>query len=94
MKIVIRLLRMEVLKWLHEKGAPWDGWTCAWAAGNGHLEVIKWLHKKGAPWDERACAWAAWNEHLEVLKWLLSKGCPCGESTKGIVKAKWASEEW
>ena len=67
---------------------------CTNAAVNGHLEVLKWLHEKGAPWNENACYYAAFNGHLETFKWLLVNGCHCSESTKGIMKAKWPSEEW
>jgi hypothetical protein len=27
------------LQWLRANGAPWNGFTCAYAAANGHLEV-------------------------------------------------------
>ena len=28
---------LELLKYLHENGCPWDSWTCYEAAKNGHL---------------------------------------------------------
>eukprot|EP00797_Seminavis_robusta_P010078 Sro173_g076240.2 (279) ;mRNA; r:28935-29771 len=33
------------LKWARENGCPWDVWTCAFAARNGHLEILKWAVK-------------------------------------------------
>ena len=34
---------VELLKVLHEKGCPWDEYTCYEAAKNGHLECLKYL---------------------------------------------------
>ena len=39
---------LEVLKYLHENGCPWDKWTCFAAAGSGHLEVLKYVYR-GTP---------------------------------------------
>ena len=36
---------LDVLKYLHENGCPWDEWTCAGAAVGGHLELLKYLHE-------------------------------------------------
>ena len=33
--------QLEVLKWAHENGCPWDWRTCAFAADGGHLEALK-----------------------------------------------------
>ena len=44
---------LEVLKWLHNTGCPWDSWTCAAAAYGGHLDVLQWAREHGCPWDER-----------------------------------------
>ena len=35
------------MKYLHEKGCPWDEYSCSNAARNGHLECLKYLHDKG-----------------------------------------------
>ena len=43
---------LECLKYLHDKGCPWDKTTCSSAAEGGHLECLKYLHDKGCPWDE------------------------------------------
>ena len=47
---------LEALKSLRAENFPWDWWTCANAAGGGHLEVLKWARD---PWDERTCELAA-----------------------------------
>ena len=72
---------MEVLKYAHENGCPWDEWTCSNAAKGGHLDVLRYAHENGCPWDEMTCAFAAEGGHLDVLKWLRIKGCPWGFST-------------
>ena len=42
---------LEILKYLHEKGFPWDCRTCRNAALGGHLEVLKYAHENGCPWN-------------------------------------------
>lgn len=50
---------LEILKYAHENGCPWDQWSCRGAAKNGQMEVLKYLHKSGCPCDERTCEAAA-----------------------------------
>ena len=61
---------LEVLKWLHRKGCPWDQAACARAAQGGHLEVLKWLLAHDCPWDGRTY----WGAELEVVEWLRASG--------------------
>ena len=61
---------LETLKWLRDKGFPWNEDACARAAEGGHLEVLKWLRAEGCPWDEWACERAAKGGHLKMLRWL------------------------
>jgi hypothetical protein len=73
---------VEVLKWLHSTGCPWNSYTSqANAAAGGHLGVLKWLHSTGCPWSSVACDTAAEGGHLEVLKWMRNQGCPWDVST-------------
>ena len=58
---------VDVLKWAHENGCPWDEGTCTWAASRGHLNVLKYAHENGCPWDERTCKYAAEGGHLDML---------------------------
>ena len=65
---------MDVLKYAHEKGCPWDEWTCSYAACGGHLDVLKYAHENGCPWDRRDCEYfAKIEEHLEMLNYLRGK---------------------
>ena len=65
---------LEVLKYLHERGCPWDETACAAAAQHDNLEVLKFLHERGCPWDERTCDAASG----ELLEWAIDHGCPFG----------------
>ena len=67
---------LEVLKWLHENGYPWNEDTCELAARHGHLGVLQWARANGCPWDEGTCAAAARGGHTEALAWARKKGCP------------------
>ena len=70
---------LEVLKWLHENGYPWNEDTCELAARHGHLGVLQWAHANGCPWDEGTCAAAARGGHTEALAWARKKDCPWDE---------------
>ena len=72
---------LDVLKYLHENGCPWDKSTCERAAIGGHLNVLKYAHENGCPWDEETCRNAAWGGHLDVLKYAHENGCPWDERT-------------
>jgi hypothetical protein len=67
---------LNMLKYLHENGCPWNEWACANAALGGHLEVLKYLHENGCPWNEDACTNAASGGHVNIMKYLLEKTCP------------------
>ena len=40
-----------IMKWLKEKGCPWDSRTFASAARVGDLSKMKWLKANKCPWD-------------------------------------------
>src|ERR1700719_3803001 len=40
-----------------EGACPWDEYTPALAAQNGHLECLKYAHTQGCKWDWRTKAW-------------------------------------
>ena len=35
------------MKFAHEHGAPWDQWTCAYAADFGNLQSLQYAHEHG-----------------------------------------------
>ena len=78
----VRATRMQdqgCLQFLHEHEAPWDEWTCAFAAKNGNLDCLKYAREQGCDWDEETCVFAAENGYLECLKYAHENGCPWNE---------------
>jgi hypothetical protein len=74
--------QLDVLRWRvrpQNLPCPWDGWTCAHAAQNGHLDVLRWIRSQVSPcpWDEWICDCAAENGYLDVLQWLRAQDPPC-----------------
>jgi len=65
---------MEMIKYCVANECPMDEYTCAHAAGNGHLECLKYLHEEAkAPWDWQTAAWAAEEGHLHILEYLVER---------------------
>ena len=67
------------LQILHERGCPWGGLICAYAAKNEHLDCLRWAREHGCPWDRWTCACAAENGDLDCLRWVREHGCPWDE---------------
>jgi uncharacterized protein YabN with tetrapyrrole methylase and pyrophosphatase domain len=87
-----------MLRYAHERGCPWDEYTCSEAAGRGHLEVLRYAHEHGCPWDERTCEEAVGGGHLEVLRYAHEHGCPwdkeaCSEACSEAADADKPSQE-
>ncbi|KAJ1639540.1 hypothetical protein T492DRAFT_899215 [Pavlovales sp. CCMP2436] len=72
---------LEVLRYAHEHGCPWDSSTYYLAAKEGHLEVLRYAHERGCPWDRNTCYQAAYGGHLEVLRYAHEHGCPWDSDT-------------
>ena len=71
--------RLDVLKWLFEKGCPIDHTLCASAAmKSGHVHILQWMKDNGmiGEWHGYHMFSAASFGHLEVVKWLRANGCP------------------
>ena len=73
--------KLELLKYLGQKGSIFSATTCAMAAGTGQLHVVKWLRENGCPWDESTPRVAAFQGHLSTLKWAHENGCPWDTAT-------------
>ncbi len=78
---------LDLLKYLHENGCPWDQSTCTCASLVGHLECLQYAHEKECPWDEITCHYAVENGNLECLKYAHENGCPwdkwtCADAAK------------
>ena len=76
--------RLDVLKWLFEKGCPIDHTRCASrAAYTAHVHILQWMKDNGmtGEWHDYHMISAAIMGHLEVVKWLHVNGCPWDEDT-------------
>ena len=73
--------KLELLKYLGQKGSIFSATTCGMAAGTGQLHVVKWLRENGCPWDESTPRIAAFAGHLSTLKWAHENGCPWDKET-------------
>ena len=74
--------RLDVLKWLFEKGCPNDHKLCASrAAYTAHVHILQWMKDNGmiGEWHGYHMFSAASFGHLEVVKWLRANGCPWDE---------------
>ena len=60
---------LDLLKYLHENGCPWNEATCTCASLVGHLECLKYAHEHGCPWNEFTSSESALRGHLECLKY-------------------------
>ena len=69
------------MKFAHEHGAPWDQWTCEYAAGFGNLQSLQYAHEHGCPWDVSTCQAAAEYGHLDCLRYARENGCPWDKRT-------------
>ena len=74
--------RLDVLKWLFEKGCPISRNLCASGAMiSGHVHILQWMKDNGitGEWRYYHMYSAANRGRLEVVKWLRADGCPWDE---------------
>jgi len=61
---------IEIIKWLRQKGCPWDEYAFKYAIQNDQLNVVKWLYENKCPRHTWMCIdTAAEHGRLEILKW-------------------------
>ena len=65
---------LDILKWLHERGIPWDSLSCYFAITEKRLKILKWLRENDCPWDTEAYDLGLKNE--EMRKWIQSQHRP------------------
>jgi hypothetical protein len=79
--------RLEVLKWLVEKGFKFSADSLAAAAQGGELECIEYLREIGCPWSNAVAKidmtvttpWTstpAAEKYVQILRYLMETGCP------------------
>ena len=73
--------RLDVLKWLFEKGCPIDLKCASGAMNSGHVHILQWMKDNGMTGELLECHMylTAGRGHLEVVKWLHVNGCPWDE---------------
>ena len=55
---------LEVVKWLHANGCPWDEKACLFAGARKHWDILQYLVDNKCPgWEEAAIEHA---EHLTI----------------------------
>lgn len=69
---------LEVLKYVHESGAPFSSAVCSQAALGGYLDCLIYAHENGSPWDNLTTERAAAARSLECVKYAVENGCPVG----------------
>lgn len=55
---------LEILKYLHEIGCPWDKWTIAYAAKKDDDECLKYAFQNGCPYDQWASYFSSFYGNL------------------------------
>ena len=53
---------IDIMKFLHARGCPWDEQTCWHAAVTGNLPSLKYAHENGCPWDHTV--WQTRHNHI------------------------------
>jgi hypothetical protein len=80
---------LEILKWFHSIGWPWDYDVCSWATVFGQLDILKWARVNGARWNTTLCYNAVIHGHLEVFNWAISQCCYLDWGTEQLARQKW-----
>ncbi len=67
---------LEMLRFLHEHGAPWSIDCYLHSVNRCEKEVLDYLRINGCPWDASVCEHAANEEDFHTVLYLLRHGCP------------------
>jgi hypothetical protein len=71
---------IDIVKWMHSKGFPFDEGTFRAAVYLGDMSVLKWLLSVSCPRNESVFAVAAEKGDLEIMMWMRKKGFNWDES--------------
>ena len=72
---IVRVGRLDLLKYAYEHGCPWHVKTTSIAAFNGSLDCLRYAHENGCPWDVETCSNAASANQVECLRYAHQNGC-------------------
>lgn len=66
---------LEILKYAHESGCPWEAYNMEPAIRNGHMACIEYMDDNDCKKPTNACNIAAFKANIEMLKFLHARGC-------------------
>lgn len=74
----LRCGSVECLKFLYQKGGPWDGQAslCSFAAAYSRMDCLECLHGLCCEWDKQTPMRAALSGSVECLMYAHENGCP------------------
>jgi hypothetical protein len=66
---------LNVLRYLHEQGCPYNGVVaCNAAARGGHIDTLRYMHERDWPWDAvTACEMAAVSGSVDIIKYIVEQ---------------------
>jgi hypothetical protein len=66
---------LQILRYLHENGCPWDAVdVCSAGAASGHLDIVRYMHEQGCTLDTTLSRAAARGGHLSIVRYLHEHG--------------------
>lgn len=68
---------LNILKWAHEYGIPWNESICSNVVKNGHIDVLKYLVENNAnfhAYNENAIRVSICNDKFDIFMYLVKKG--------------------
>ena len=63
-------MKLEILKYLHEKNYYWDECSIIDALAHGHLDCLKYLHTMGCPFPKEYFFTILNDQQFEAFKYL------------------------
>jgi len=66
----------DLVKYLHEKGWPWDARACDASVMRNNLELLKYLREEDCPWNSDLYRYGVAVTDMEILEYLYENGCP------------------
>lgn len=77
MPAAIKVGRLDIVRYLHERGYPHKSGAMGLAAHDGQLEIVKFFHENDYPRTDAAMFSSAVNGHTEVFRFLAARNYPC-----------------
>jgi hypothetical protein len=85
---VVAYGHLEVLKYAHKRGYPWDTSTCHIAAKYGHLDILTYSHENGCKLDKEILPG---NSYFGDKAWQTKPKQPCSKQQNHPLDPDWAT---